>query len=317
MKFRYDFNTQHGYRPVIGYHGSIISLGSQRLLRGDVVSFKINDNLSTQKESLQRAFDITSPRGHPLLLQDGEYGRYLQSKMGLPMKQQLLPQYGDDGESGYDVEGFIANYNHQDHYGFIEIVAPQNLRYRRMLFHLKDALLRDRMMDYTKFQPVYTAQNKVIFTVVEIEDDEILPERIRKNEIFFTKKAINLVTAGKNYLDLAPIRGNEYEKYQKHKEMERTKREEEVRKQLFSTCSGCREWKHRSEFSDYQWNNMTIESRKCKKCINKFYKGWKWVGKLQGDAGAGWTAEALINASDDPEIIHRGRRSQSAGSSRN
>merc|ERR1711879_769098 len=139
--------------------------------------------------------------------------------------------------------------------------------------------------------------------VEDIEDGNALPERIRKNEIHFTKKAVNLVTAGKNYLECKAIGSSAVDKetgmtptetYFKQREMKKIEKKKAVEKQLFSTCSGCRAWKARSEFSDYQWNNMPMESRKCKQCINKFYKGWKWTGKLKGDAGAGWTAEAMM-----------------------
>lgn len=194
---------EYGYKHIIGYHGSLNALGSHRLQKGDIVEFDINHNLSTFNNKLQRAYNITAQNEYPLLLQDGEYGKYLQSKIQIQSKQHLLPEYGDNDENLYDVHGYIAHYNKDDKHGFIEIISSQNdQRYRRILFNLKDAILKDKKTDYSHYQPIHATKNKVIFTVCDIQNSNQLPLRIKNSDTWFKRKAINIVTEGKNYLEM-------------------------------------------------------------------------------------------------------------------
>merc|ERR1712228_460510 len=136
---------------------------------------------------------------------NSEYGRYLISQFssfcGVPQRE--LAEY--DG-NGYDVRGFIVHFDENDSFGFIEIIESDK-RCQRILFDLRDVIFANAKQAeyYRRYRPKETARQKVIFSVVDIPKSEQLPSRIKRSELRFNKKAINIVSEGRNYLDLMLI----------------------------------------------------------------------------------------------------------------
>jgi len=118
-------------KTLIAFTNDIQALGRRHLESGDYVQFKVDKDGN-------HAINITGGGGKPILIQSGDYGKYLGERINLPVDQELLEECP---VTNSEVTGFISHYDSVKQNGSIEVIAPKGKRYRKVTFSLNDAIL--------------------------------------------------------------------------------------------------------------------------------------------------------------------------------
>ncbi len=120
--------NMYGYKCVLGYQSELRVVGNKALQIGDAVEFHID-------YETQKPFHITGEGGYPFVCEysNSDYSKYIRSKCKLSTFRRDFALY--NGNYG---EGFICSFNEMNKCGSIEIIVPNDIRYKQILFHVKD-----------------------------------------------------------------------------------------------------------------------------------------------------------------------------------